>query len=174
MQDVHARRESRGGSLQPTTSQGPDQRSTTLSGTPAEPLYTCESVAGFPAGDLGRPGELPRTPGIPRDMSLERPRTMRQFSRYAKPEGINRRPRSFREPSLAANEGPGFTRGVDPRHSCPVAGRAISARRPRLAAERDKPPGRSVCHFSHCGRGAVPGSARRGYGSNLYWFATDP
>src|SRR5579863_201903 len=65
---------------------------TTLSGTPVQPVYTRESIAGFdPARDLGAPGEFPYTRGIHRDMYRGRLWTMRQFSGFATPEETNRR-----------------------------------------------------------------------------------
>ncbi len=92
MKDAHARREGRGGSLQPTTSQRVDRRFTTLSGTPVEPVYTRESLAGLdPALDLGVVGEFPYTRGIHRDMYRGRLWTMRQFSGFSTPEETNRR-----------------------------------------------------------------------------------
>jgi methylmalonyl-CoA mutase N-terminal domain/subunit len=92
MKDAQARLESRGGSLQPTTSQEGDRRFTTLSGTPVEPLYTRESIADLdPARDLGQAGEFPYTRGIHRDMYRGRLWTMRQFSGFSTPEETNRR-----------------------------------------------------------------------------------
>jgi methylmalonyl-CoA mutase N-terminal domain/subunit len=67
-------------------------RITTISGTPVNPVYTAEDLAGFdPARDLAEPGSFPYTRGIHRTMYRGKLWTMRQFSGFATPEETNRR-----------------------------------------------------------------------------------
>jgi methylmalonyl-CoA mutase N-terminal domain/subunit len=64
----------------------------TISGVPVEAVYGPEQLKGFdPARELGKPGEIPYTRGIHRDMYRSKLWTMRQFSGFATPEETNRR-----------------------------------------------------------------------------------
>ena len=65
-----------------------ERQFTTISGTPVEPLYGPEQVAGL---EPAAPGEFPYTRGIHRDMYRGKLWTMRQFSGFATPEETNRR-----------------------------------------------------------------------------------
>ncbi len=67
-------------------------RFTTLSGVPVEPLYTEEDLKDFSyPRDLADPGEFPYTRGIHRTMYRGKPWTMRQFSGFGSPEDTNQR-----------------------------------------------------------------------------------
>src|SRR5580658_8483907 len=60
----------------------------TLSGIPAEPVYTPADVAGL---EIPPPGAFPYTRGIHESMYQGKLWTMRQFSGFATPEETNRR-----------------------------------------------------------------------------------
>ncbi len=64
----------------------------TESGTPFEPVYTCEALAGFdPVTDLGEPGGFPYTRGIYPTMYTSRPWTMRQYAGFGTARESNAR-----------------------------------------------------------------------------------
>jgi methylmalonyl-CoA mutase N-terminal domain/subunit len=80
--------------LKPALEQSPERKQlfTTLSGVPAERLYTPSDLADFDyARDLGDPGEYPFTRGIHRTMYRGRLWTMREFSGFGTPEDTNQR-----------------------------------------------------------------------------------
>jgi methylmalonyl-CoA mutase, N-terminal domain len=65
---------------------------TTLSGVPVEPLYTEDDLHDFSyQRDLGDPGQYPFTRGIHRTMYRGKLWTMRQFSGFGSPEDTNQR-----------------------------------------------------------------------------------
>src|SRR3954447_8528571 len=69
---------------------GPDDpRRFTDSGIEVKTVYTSEDVKGDP--DNGRPGELPYTRGVHRDMYRKRTWTMRQYAGYASAKESNER-----------------------------------------------------------------------------------
>ena len=62
------------------------------SGTPIEPVYGPEALAGFdPESALGRPGEFPFTRGVYPSMYTGRPWTMRQYAGFGNATESNRR-----------------------------------------------------------------------------------
>jgi methylmalonyl-CoA mutase N-terminal domain/subunit len=68
------------------------EKFTTLSGVPVEPLYTENDLKDFSyARDLGDPGKYPYTRGIHRTMYRGKLWTMRQFSGFGSPEDTNQR-----------------------------------------------------------------------------------
>ncbi|HXH49267.1 MAG TPA: methylmalonyl-CoA mutase family protein [Terriglobia bacterium] len=68
------------------------EKFTTLSGVPVEPLYTENDLKDFGyERDLGDPGEYPYTRGIHRTMYHGKLWTMRQFSGFGSPEDTNQR-----------------------------------------------------------------------------------
>ena len=68
------------------------EKFTTLSGVPVEPLYTENDLKDFSyERDLGDPGEYPYTRGIHRTMYRGKLWTMRQFSGFGSPEDTNQR-----------------------------------------------------------------------------------
>ena len=68
------------------------QKFSTLSDVPVDPLYTQDSLNNFSyQHDLGDPGEYPYTRGIHRTMYRGKLWTMRQFSGFGSPEDTNQR-----------------------------------------------------------------------------------
>ena len=68
------------------------QKFSTLSDVPVDPLYTQDSLDNFSyQHDLGDPGEYPYTRGIHRTMYRGKLWTMRQFSGFGSPEDTNQR-----------------------------------------------------------------------------------
>lgn len=68
------------------------EKFTTLSGVPVEPLYTENDIKDFSySRDLGDPGEYPYARGIHRSMYQGKLWTMRQFSGFGSPEDTNQR-----------------------------------------------------------------------------------
>jgi len=68
------------------------EKFTTLSGVPVQPLYTQEDLQDFSyESDLADPGEYPYTRGIHRTMYRGKLWTMRQFSGSGSPEDTNQR-----------------------------------------------------------------------------------
>ena len=68
------------------------EKFTTLSGVPVEPLYTEDALQDFSyPRDLADPGEYPYTRGIHRTMYHGKLWTMRQFSGFGSPEDTNQR-----------------------------------------------------------------------------------
>ena len=68
------------------------EKFTTLSGVPVEPLYTEDDLSNFSyQRDLADPGEFPYTRGIHRTMYRGKLWTMRQFSGFGSPEDTNQR-----------------------------------------------------------------------------------
>jgi methylmalonyl-CoA mutase, N-terminal domain len=68
------------------------EKFTTLSGVPVEPLYTEDDLTHFNyQRDLADPGEFPYTRGIHRTMYRGKLWTMRQFSGFGSPEDTNQR-----------------------------------------------------------------------------------
>jgi methylmalonyl-CoA mutase N-terminal domain/subunit len=68
------------------------EKFTTLSGVPVEPLYTEDDLKDFRyPRDLGDPGEYPYTRGIHQTMYHGKLWTMRQFSGFGSPDDTNRR-----------------------------------------------------------------------------------
>jgi methylmalonyl-CoA mutase, N-terminal domain len=68
------------------------EKFTTLSGVPIQPVYTEDDLKDFSyEHDLGDPGEYPYTRGIHRTMYRGKLWTMRQFSGFGSPEDTNQR-----------------------------------------------------------------------------------
>ncbi len=68
------------------------EKFTTLSGVPVEPLYTEDDLKDFSyRRDLSDPGEFPYTRGIHRTMYRGKLWTMRQFSGFGSPKDTNQR-----------------------------------------------------------------------------------
>jgi methylmalonyl-CoA mutase, N-terminal domain len=68
------------------------EKFTTLSGVPVDPVYTEEDLKEFSySRDLGDPGQYPYTRGIHRTMYRGKLWTMRQFSGFGSPEDTNQR-----------------------------------------------------------------------------------
>ncbi len=68
------------------------EKFTTLSGVPVQPLYSEDDLKDFSYGrDLGDPGEYPYTRGIHPAMYRGKLWTMRQFSGFGSPEDTNQR-----------------------------------------------------------------------------------
>jgi methylmalonyl-CoA mutase, N-terminal domain len=68
------------------------EKFTTLSGVPVDPVYTQDDLADFSySRDLGDPGQYPYTRGIHRNMYRGKLWTMRQFSGFGSPEDTNQR-----------------------------------------------------------------------------------
>ncbi|HVH25900.1 MAG TPA: methylmalonyl-CoA mutase family protein [Vicinamibacterales bacterium] len=69
-----------------------NQRFTTISGRPVDPLYTRDDIAGIDyARDIGDPGAFPYTRGIHSTGYRGKLWTMRQFAGFGTPEDTNRR-----------------------------------------------------------------------------------
>src|SRR5690242_582782 len=68
------------------------EKFTTLSGVPVDPVYTADDLKDFSySRDLRDPGQYPYTRGIHRTMYRGRLWTMRQFSGFGSPEDTNQR-----------------------------------------------------------------------------------
>ncbi|HET9177168.1 MAG TPA: methylmalonyl-CoA mutase family protein [Terriglobia bacterium] len=68
------------------------EKFTTLSGVPVDPVYTEDDLKDFSySRDLGDPGQYPYTRGIHRTMYRGKLWTMRQFSGFGSPEDTNQR-----------------------------------------------------------------------------------
>ena len=68
------------------------EKFTTLSGVPVDPVYTEDDLPDFSySRDLGDPGQYPYTRGIHRTMYRGKLWTMRQFSGFGSPEDTNQR-----------------------------------------------------------------------------------
>src|SRR5215472_340313 len=68
------------------------EKFTTLSGVPVDPVYTEDDLNDFTySRDLGDPGQYPYTRGIHRSMYRGKLWTMRQFSGFGSPEDTNQR-----------------------------------------------------------------------------------
>ena len=79
-------------SINPGAAKERQEKFTTLSGVPVDPVYTADDLKDFSySRDLGDPGQYPYTRGIHRTMYRGKLWTMRQFSGFGSPEDTNQR-----------------------------------------------------------------------------------